>query len=153
VGLPGADVLDRDDHARRGRQPGRGERRHDLVAVRAGDDGDGNGLRGVKEGRARLRADRRAVPDLGAVADDPLRQHRLDRGVVGPEPGAHDLGVGEPRELLVVHILGERLPLLGEEVAEDREEQRLRQSRLGALPGELVGPLQQALDAEEDDKQ
>ena len=49
----------------------------------------------------------------------------VDRRVIRPEPRAHDLRIGEPRELVEVLLRPERPAVLREEVAEDREQDRL----------------------------
>ena len=116
IGLPLDDVVGADDAPQERREARRLDDRLDLGARGAGADRERHALGGVADGLARVLVHRRAVGDGGAVALDALGDHRVDVGVVAPEPGADDLGVGEACELVEVLLRRQRLAVLGEEV-------------------------------------
>ena len=83
---------------------------------RARADRERHALRRVPHRVAGVLVHRRAVGDRRPVARDALGDHGVDVGVVAAEPRAHDLGVGEPGELVEVLLGRERLAVLGEEI-------------------------------------
>jgi len=68
---------------------------------------------------------RRSVGDGSHVARNPLVDHLGDVGMVGTEPGADDLRVGQAGEAIEVLLRRERLAVLGEELDEDLAQDRL----------------------------
>ena len=125
VRLAAGDVLGRDHDADDLCETGGSERRDDLVAMRAGDDGHRDAPGGLEHGRARFGRDRRPVRHRGAIAGHALGHHRLHVRVVLAEPETDDLRVGQAGQPFVVVLLRERASALGEKVAQDREEQGL----------------------------
>ena len=106
-------------------EPRRLEHRLDLGSGGARDDRNRDALRGVAHRLAHLVRDRRAVGGELPVAVDPALEHLAHRRMIRPEPGAHDLGVGQARELVEV-LLGREGPVVfREELLEDRKEDRL----------------------------
>ena len=90
--------------------------RLDLGARGAGADRERYALGGVAHRLAHVLVHRRAVADRGAVALDALGDHRVDVGMIAPEPRADDLRVGEAGELVEVLLRRQRLAVLGEEL-------------------------------------
>ena len=125
IGLAASHVVVGDDGREQLSEPGRGDDGNDLLARRAGDDGELRTIGGETDRVARGLGHRRPVRDRRAVAVDPLSDEGGDARVAGAEAQLGDRVLGEPGQALVVLTLGDRPAVLGEELAVDPAEDGL----------------------------
>ena len=125
VRLAENDVVVGDDGREQLSEPGCGDDRDDLLAGGAGDDRELRALGGETHCVPHRLGHRRSIRDRAPVTVDPLPDKGGNARVARAEADLGNRVLGETGETLVVLAVGDRLAVLGEELAVDPAEDRL----------------------------